>query len=354
MALGERIKQARLASGMSLRALASEVGVSAQAISKYERGLDVPSSGVLIRLAQALDIKVEFFFRPTHATVTGLAYRKHSSLGAKNQKAIQARVQEWLDRYLEIESIFPSDINAFALPTNINRHPESMDDVEQTALSLRKEWGVGLGPIDNMIDLLEAWGIKVGLIEGASGFDACTFLIDEGSPVIGVKRDLPGDRQRFSLAHELGHIILEPEGTLNIEEVVDRFAGAFLVPAPTVRYELGNKRKELTLYELHVLKHKYGLSMQGWIHRAEDVGIISGLTAKRLRHWFKDCGWTKDEPGDHLAPEISWHMESLILRAVTENIISETRASELLGKSLEEFWREIKEKHKGLPVVASI
>ncbi len=354
MALSDRIKQARLASGVSLRALSSKVGVSAQAISKYERGLDVPSSGVLIRLAQALGVKVEFFFRPTHAVVTGLAYRKHPFLGAKDQKVIQARVQEWLDRYLEIESIFPSDLNGFALPTNINRYPESLDDVERIAISLRKEWGMGLGPIENMIDLFEARGIKVGLIEAVSGFDACTFLIDEGAPVIGIRRDLPGDRQRFSLAHELGHIILEPGDNLNIEAVVDRFAGAFIAPASTVRYELGNKRKELTLYELHVLKHRYGLSMQGWIHRAQDLDIISGLTAKRLFQQFEDCGWTKDEPGDHLASEISWHMESLILRAVTENVISATRASELLGKPLEEFWREVKEKHKGLPVVASI
>jgi Zn-dependent peptidase ImmA (M78 family) len=205
-----------------------------------------------------------------------------------------------------------------------------------------------------MVELFEAKGIKVGLIEGVSGFDACTFLLDNGTPIIAVKRNLPGDRQRFSLAHELGHIVLNPSTDLDSEKAFNRFAGAFLVPEPTVKYELGIKRKELNLYELHILKHRYGLSMQGWIHRAEDLGVISESVARQMRKVFSTHGWKTSEPGDQLASESPWRMDILILRALGEGIISESRAAELLGKPLGDFLGEVKEKHKGLPISASI
>lgn len=354
MAVGDRIRQARTRARMSMDALSKEVGVSKTAISKYERGLDMPSSGVLVRLAKALGVRVEFFFRPRHALVTGLAYRKHPSLGVKDQHVIQAQIQDWLDRYFEIESFFITELNSFVAPTTINRYPQTIDEVEQITIDLRKEWAIGLRPIENMIDILEDAGIKVGLVKGVDGFDACTFLVDDNIPVIAVKEDLPGDRQRFSLAHELGHILLSPASHLKAEKVFHRFAGAFLAPEPMVRDELGYKRKNLLLPELYELKHRYGLSMQAWIHRAKELKIISWNTAKRLRDWFRDCGFEQTEPGAPVESEYSWRMERLVLRGVSEDIISEGRAAELLGVSLAEFQSKINGEREGLLTGACI
>src|SRR3989304_4225373 len=106
MTIGQRIKQARKANNLSLRDLAEAAGISAMAISKYERDLDTPSSGVLLRLARALDVKTEYFLRPVTVTVGAPVYRRRVSLPRKQEQAIVAQIQEWLERYLDIEGFF--------------------------------------------------------------------------------------------------------------------------------------------------------------------------------------------------------------------------------------------------------
>ncbi len=349
--LGERIKQARLAAGMSQRDLASRAGVSAQAVSKYERNLDIPSSGVLLRLSEALGVKIDYFFRQHTVKLIAPAYRKRAALPRKEEKAILNRIQEWLERYLEAEDLFPEEYSqSFALPNEISQDVAVPEDAERIATELRSAWGLGLDPIGNLTELLEDKGIKVGLVDATEDFDACAFVTEEGSPVIVVKNCLPGDRQRFNLAHELGHIVLRSADEEFAEKAAHRFAGAFLVPEPVAYKELGKKRNELNLYELHLLKHKYGLSMQGWICRARDLGIISEKLFERLFRAFRKHGWHRKEPGDEMPPEEPKRMERIVMRALAENIISEGRAAELLGKPMAEFFKEVAERHDGFPV----
>ena len=349
--VGERIRLARRAAGLSLRELANRVGVSPQAISKYERGLDIPSSGVLLRLAEALGVKVEYFFRMRRVNLSVPAYRKNSALRRKQEQAVLAQIQGWLERYLEIEALFPPGDAArgFALPDGVNPRITVPEDAERVAEELRAAWQLGLAIIENLTELLEDKGIKVGLVDGVEGFDACTFMMEDNTPVIVMRRSLPGERQRFNLAHELGHIILRPEKGASAEKAAHRFAGAFLVPAPAARRELGERRQALSLYELHLLKHKYGLSMQAWIYRAMDLSIISEALATNLFREFRRRGWHQKEPGDALPPEEPKRMERLVMRALAEDLISESRAAELLAKSLAEFWREVAERHGGFP-----
>lgn len=349
MDLGERIKAARRQGGHSLRSLSEAVGVSAQAVSKYERGLDVPSSGVLIRLAQALNMRVEQLLRPTEVSLSSFRYRGHVTLPQRNQLRVQAQAQDWLERYLTTETILGETI-PFAFP-EINRQVGSLDEAERAALELRRAWDLGLAPIDSMVEVLEAKGIKVGLVEGAEKFDALTFWANKTIPVMVVKQDIPGDRQRFSLAHELGHLILEVAPHLDEEKVAHRFGGAFLVPEPAVNYELGRKRHKLDLYELHLLKHKYGVSMQALIYRAKDVGILSPLSSKHWFRVFREKGWHREEPGDSIPPERPARFERLVLRALAEEMISETRAAELLGLPLTEFMEKAARQHGDIPLL---
>ena len=341
MTIGERIKQARKASHFSLRKLAEDVGVSAMAISKYERDQDVPSSGVLLRLSQALQVKVDFFFRPNTVSVQLQAYRKHAVLGVKEQEVIHMRIQDWVERYIEVESLFPEEQHAADLPL---RKVTSINQIETIALELRDYWNLGYDPIENLIQLLEDRGIKVGIISGFEHFDACTFTYStqsckaDGDPVIVTKGELSGDRQRFNLGHELGHLILDIEGDLKPEQAANRFVGAFLVPAATARFELGSNRTDLNINELHMLKHKYGLSMQAWVYRAKDLSIISENTATRLFQQFRINNWQRHEPGKPYPSETPIRMERLIYRALAEDLISQSRAQELLGKSLQPGW----------------
>jgi transcriptional regulator with XRE-family HTH domain len=328
MTIGQRIKQARKANHMSLRNLAEKAEISAMAISKYERDLDTPSSGVLLRLAQALGVSIDFMFRPQTISVQLQAYRKHAALGVKEQDAIQMRIQEWLERYLEVESFFPEEEPSVGLPA-YSIH--SVEQVEDAALELRGNWDLGLDPIENLMQVLEDRGVKVGLVSGFEHFDACTFIAD-GIPVIVSKAELPGDRQRFNLGHELGRLVLDVDKELDLESVCHRFVGAFLVPAQAARFELGFRRTMLDMNELYMLKHKYGLSMQTWIFRARDLEIISENAAARLFQRFRANGWRRREPGEALPSEKPLRMERLIYRALAEDLISRSKAQELLGE----------------------
>jgi Zn-dependent peptidase ImmA (M78 family) len=208
------------------------------------------------------------------------------------------------------------------------------------AKALREEWHLGMDPIENLIQLLEDKGIKVGLVSGFDDFDACTFTFD-GHYVIASKSEISGDRQRFNIAHELGHLILQCQGELDEEKAANRFAGAFLVPAERAIYELGVYRKDLDVNELYLLKHKYGLSMQAWIYRAKDLGIISESAFRRLFQQFRANYWHREEPGDPYPSEQPERMEKLIYRALAEDLITRSKAGALLGKPLQHRWEMV-------------
>lgn len=349
MGIGERLKAARAAAGCSLRELAEKVGVSATAISKYERGMDMPGSDVLLRLARALDVKVEFFFRSPAVRVEVGSFRCHKSLPAKQRRALIARVQEWLERYSEAEAVVGEE-RSFAFPPGMDRRADTLERVEEVASGLRQAWNLGDDPIENLCEVLEDNAVRVGMIEGARKFDATLCYTEDGDPVMAIGEGQPGDRQRFNLAHELGHLVLKIPEDMDEEAAAHRFAGAFLVPAPAVRFELGKQRRRLDFYELCLLKHKYGLSMQAWVMRARDLGLISSSAVERIFRSFRARRWHKTEPGEPYPPEEPQRLKRLVLRGLAEDLITESRAAELLGVSVSEFACEEAEKHGGFPV----
>lgn len=188
-----------------------------------------------------------------------------------------------------------------------------------------------------------------GLIEGHDRFDACTFETEAGTPVIVTKRDLPGDRQRMNIAHELGHFLMATDH----EPSAFRFAGALLVPKGKVYFELGTKRRTLDLQELQILKHKYGMSMQGWIYRARELGVLSKDAAARLFRQSSTRGWCHREPGDPFPREEPQRLVRLVHRAVAEDLISYSRAAELLGQPTRLFFRE-EARQLGRPSISAL
>ncbi len=355
MAIAERFKMARQMRGISQRELARRAGVSANAISKYERGLNVPGSGVLIRLSKALDVKIEYFLRPdTYSIQLKAPAFRRLEMGQKDEVIVKERVRDWLERYLEVEDLLDIDMKLeFHMPLGYPIKVSDIDEVEKVAEKLRYEWNLGFDSIESLTDLLEDRGIKVGAISAPDTFEATTFWYDS-TPVVAVRDGVPGDRQRLSLAHELGHLmVLPPEDMDNDEgreKIAFRFAGAFLVPQSIAKMELGEERTRLDFFELHLLKHKYGLSMQAWIYRARDLGIISQKEYHRLFDIFSEKNWRQREPGDQILPEEPKRMKRLVMRAYSEGIISSSRASELLGESIEKFCNIEEERHGGFPI----
>ncbi len=330
--VGARLKTARKAAGLSLRDLAEKVGVSAMALSKYERDEMTPSSAVMIRLTNALERRLEYFMRPTHVAVTEPKYRRRASMSKRDEAAIRAQVEELVDRYLALEYLV-DDTPEFTLEA-VEGSIETLEDAERVAEQLRRAWDLGFDPIENLADVLELHGVRVGCVDGSSKFDALTFLVDGNAPIIIVKRGVSGDRERFSLAHELGHLVLEPGPDVDPEAAATRFAGAFLAPREMVKLELGPPRQNLSLRELSVLKCKYGLSMRAWVFRASQTGIIGTRATRELHMVFSKRGWNKSEPGDQVAFDEPQRLRSLAMRAVAEGVVSFERAEELYGAPL--------------------
>jgi len=339
--IGNRIKQARKALGLSQRDLASKISVSAMAISKYENNSSVPSSKVLIELAGALNVRSEYFFRPQTVELEGVEYRKHVKLEKKILDQIEGDIIEQIERFIELEELLPSSpIKKFEVPKDIRPKIDSYESIEDIADKVRQSWGLGHNPIADLIDALEEQGVKVFQSQALHDekFDGFAGTVND-IPIIVVGRDWPGDRQRFTLAHELGHLILKDRlpQEFDEEKAANRFAGAFLAPASEVFKELGENRKWLEPRELYELKHTYGLSMQAWIFRATDLNIFKKPMSGKLWGFFKKKGWIKEEPGKAYPPEEPKLFWQLVFHAYGEEIINETKSAELLRLSLDEF-----------------
>lgn len=336
MSFGGRLKMARKAKQLSMEKLAKKVGLSTMSISKYENNKMNPDSTMLLKLADALDTNVEFFYRELDLELTPIKKRSHSKLSKKNEQMVTANVLDYIERYHEASSYLPEEKAG-----NLPKKPfTSLEDIERVALELRQEWKIGLDPIDSLVQTLEDQGIIIFFMDSVEDLDALTFKANS-THVIAAKRDVPGDRQRFNIAHELGHIILDiPEEMDEREEekAAHRFAGAFLVPAPVVKTELGESRNFVSVEELYLLKHKYGLSIQAWIRRGRDLGIISHHVYQTLMGMFSARGWRRQEPGAPYPPESPpKNFEQLVRMLYAEKAISFSCAQELFGAPLEMF-----------------
>lgn len=334
MAIGPRIKQARLLRGLSQRALADQLPVSDTTVSKYEKEASLPDSSMLMAIADALNVDLAYFLRAPRVGAIEPAYRKLARMRKRDENALIERIRNWLERYLEIESIVELDALDFAWPSDFPRPVTSMSAIEEAAVDLRSAWTIGMDPIENLTDRLEDHALRVGSLQAPDSFDACAFEADinGGIPVIVVNNDRPGDRQRLSMAHELGHLMLTVEGDLDEEKACYRFGAAFLAPKAAFINDVGANRRHTRLRELQLLKQKYGMSMQALLYRMKDLDILPPHQFRQWNQWFRQSGHHKDEPGEPVPSEQPRRFERLVQHALAEELISRRRAAELLGR----------------------
>ncbi len=336
MRIGDRIRQARVSAGMTLRDLAGRAApLSATAISRYEQGEDVPRPDTLQRLALALEVPTGYFFREISIRLERPRYRKKSRFGLKAQQAVEGQITERLERYVEVESLFPPD--RFPKPgvsPEDRRHIARLEDAEEVAEEFRQRWELGKDPIGNLAGTLEDRGVKVLLMDAPDGFDGLACWANGEIPVVVANASKSWDRQRFDLGHEFGELVLDSAPDVNSETAAHRFSGAFLVPAEVVRRELGSKRATLNLEELLLLKMKYGLSMQAWVRRAFDTGVISEGTYSNLFRIFSIQGFRKNEPGGDRSPDHAQRFELLVRQASSEGLMTQSFEEELLRHTL--------------------
>lgn len=347
--IGKRLQLARRAAGLSLRDLEAKIDkiVSAQALSKYERDEMMPGSDVLAAIARALGVQESYLLGQSDLTLESVEFRKNKITSRKDEASIKASVLSEVERYLEIEDFVGVPTATWSRPEGAPYGVVEPADAEAAAMRLRSAWNLGLDPIPNLAEFLEEQGVKViplQLGERVSGL-MCVARRSKGEnvPVVIVNKDDTGERQRFTLAHELAHHVLVGPGGPKGEKLAHRFAGAFLMPAEILWREVGKNRDSLSIGELLELKALFKVSIQAITYRLKDLQIIGEPVFKRLFDEFQRRGWRKPpyaEPGA-IEPEKPERFTRLCYRAVSEGAISEAKAAELLGITVRQLGRRL-------------
>jgi Zn-dependent peptidase ImmA (M78 family) len=346
--IGQRLKIARAASGLSLRELEAAIDnlVTAQAIGKYERNEDMPSSKVLSALAKALHVSEDYLLASDELVLDGVEFRKKSIASKREEAFVEGQALHLLERYLTLEDVLGLASVVWDRPREAPYPVTAVADAENAARAVRTNWGLGIDPIPNLSELLEERGIKI-LSVGLSEIDGLTARVrrrnGEPIPVIVIKESEWSERKRFTLAHELGHMVMDVRHGVDTEKAANRFAGAFLMPAEALWREIGKRRTMISLGELLRLKQLFGASFQAIVYRCHDLRIISDAAYRRLFQVFNEKGWRKppyEEPGAIPAEaEEPRRMERLCFRALAEGAISESKAAEILGVTVRNLTR---------------
>lgn len=327
---GEQLKLARMASGLSLAEIGDMLGVTRQYVSRLENGV-LPSPKQLEVLSDVLNVEIEFFFKQrVKAIEAGECHFR--SLRASTQtlkKTIMAQV-EMLDShfvtYLEQEVGFP-EVNITAAK---DHEFDSPRNIELLAEKTRKCLGLGMGPISNVVRLLESIGcIVINLADADERIDA--FSIYSGRPLIvrNTSKQSPG-RMRFDFLHELGHLVMHDgieTGCRITEQQANNFASAFLMPRSSFIHEFPRVRGAYFNWDALVeMKIRWGISLKALLFRARTLGLISSDKAKSGYVYLARNGFTKIERGDELmvaeTPSMLQRAIDMLDCTTLENIVS--------------------------------
>lgn len=286
----EMIILAREARGLTQSELAEKLSVSQGQLSKIESGvLEVPAP-LLARLSAVLDFPEQFFAQSesVYGPGTGeLFHRKRQSLPQKMLNKIHAEINI---RRMHIATL----LHSVEIENRYHFYDAcEFESPEDVARVVRATWQLPRGPIQNMTQVIEhAGGIVVPCDFKTPLLDAISRWYPKMPPLFFTNVDVPGDRLRFTLAHELGHLFLHNVPNANMEDEANRFAAEFLMPAQDITPSLFG----VTLEKLAVLKRYWKVAMSAILHRAQELGTISQRMAKRLWIQMSKAGYMKREP----------------------------------------------------------
>jgi Zn-dependent peptidase ImmA (M78 family)/transcriptional regulator with XRE-family HTH domain len=310
--VAHRLVEARMALQISRAELARELNLSGQAIGYYETGERRPDMSILPRMAELLRQPVPFFLRPGPSIEGQLGTRFFRSIGTRSNKinhALDVKTK-WL---WELIGAVTEEIRLPKANFPDVEAPESgrysLSEIESIATSVRRHWGLGDGPIANVIALFETHGVAVTRFElGSDEIDAFSCWIKRRPYILLGSDKKSCCRSRFDAAHELGHLLLhrdiaqEDISDKNTRDRLEReanyFAGALLLPRNSILREFYSAR----VGHLKGLKARWRVSMQAFAHRAKDIGIIDDFQYISFRKQISFHKWTKNEPLDDELP----------------------------------------------------
>lgn len=325
---------AREARGLTQLELADLAGINRSNISRFEQDEMGFSDDVLIKLIEALKFP-EHFFMQNEEILPPALYRRRDKVPAKVLSYIDANLNIYrlnMQRLFEAMKLEPEEIPL--LPVSENGTPANI------AQKLRKVWNMPKGEVANVIDLLEANGIMTLAVDFKTDrVDSRSILISNKYPVIFYNKTLLGDRLRFTLAHELGHIVMHTrQALLSIEEVgheANLFAAEFLMPEREIQADFN---ENINLDLLARLKKKWKVSMQAILYRANDLNMLTDNQKRYIIGQFNGLKIRRREPVElDIAIERGSAVRDLITRYRTKQKMSVKEMADFFYLEQEEF-----------------
>ena len=324
----EKLTEARLSKGLNMTDLANLVDLTRQAISGFERGVDNPSYETMLQFCRVLSMPKGFFSNETGSDliIDGPIFFRSQQTTKKKDREISSVKAKWVSRafdelsqYLEVPEINLPEFNI--------KDCEALEDadIENYAFECRNFFGLGSGPISNMTKLLENNGIPVVAIDAAKKIGAFSYGTNKGHKFIIVDRNATAVRTRFSLAHELGHLILHKSLSADfmenkdlfklVERQADNFASAFLMPSESfVREFVSPKIKAMT-----DLKMRWKVSIAAMVMRASQLQLIN---ENQKGYLFRQLApFRKKEPLDDTLVREEPSFMNMALAMLNENSI---------------------------------
>lgn len=334
-----RLKQARLATGLSIRAVAGLIAekwphasISHTSLSKYESAKTTPTIKSLDVLAEVYSRPIEWFL-DRGQPLSGVRYRSGSRVLVKEKHQYESVAQQWLEAYAKLEAYLGKHLTQ-KIPIRedfAQLPPSELAAVVRSALSLGAR-----EPVYSIVSVLEDFGVRTIELPTEAKIDGIAALLGREHVVV-VNPSTSNDRGRMNCAHELGHILYgdcknSAKTTAKQESRVFEFASELFIPEAELR-EAFVGRSAVKLVEA---KERFGISMAAMIYRAEKLAIIDARTAKRLWIQFAKRGWRANEPG-RVRADKAIRFERLLDQAISERRVTKSSACELMNVSREEI-----------------
>lgn len=294
----QMLKYARELKGLSKTELAERIGCTVSTVSQFESGaIEAPDDARIDAIAKALGVHRGLLLRSSSA-ITPLEtdschFRAMVSTSARERRQAVHQGALVIAVLRELEELgveFPTE--------RVSDFTPDASDVDARASALRRHWGLGLGPIPNVLTLLESKGVVVlPLGELTEKVDAFSTWAGE-RPCMFLGLNKAASRIRFDAAHELAHLAFHHDvvpGDRELETEADRFAGAFLLPKETFSAECP---RHWNLDRFIELKRRWRVSIAAMLMRGRQLGLLSEYAAKQ---GFKELSYRqmrRDEPGE--------------------------------------------------------
>lgn len=326
----ERIKRLRLTRRWDQSTLADRAQVSTSTISNIELGRVAPTSEQIDRIGNALGYSSTFLTSELGMLPTTRPWLRAYADASKREADARTSAATLAVEYVRRLGLRP-------LPDLVPVFDGPVDDeaIEEAALEIRQLAQIeSEAVVSNAVRAAERLGCIVLPLESELGRHVGMSVRADQLPIVCVaKANVPGDRQRWTVAHELGHLALHGNASpprdareaRRMENEAHRFAAAFLAPADPVVETLDDHGGAVTLRTLAEVKAVWGVAIKALVHRFHELGVIDADHARSLYKQISARKWTLEEPVDVPTESAQWFARSLTRQARTEDLTSACR-----------------------------